>query len=104
MKLLWTAAVCATLAGPASAQSIPEMKLPEELDRAFREMMESLKPSLEQSLKLMESFGQIGDPRHYHLPEVLPNGDVILRRREDAPPYSPPAEVEEDQDGKGVRT
>lgn len=118
MKNVPTFLLCAALASvalPARAQQpdppsfTPQLKLPEELNDALRDMMEDLKPTLDETLKLMESFGAMGDPRHYHLPEILPNGDIILRRREDAPPYAPaePDATPEDEDGvpnKGIRT
>ena len=53
---------------------------------------------------MMESFGAMGDPRHYHLPEVLPNGDIIMRRREDAPAYEAPEAEEKPAIDKGIRT
>lgn len=34
-------------------------------------------------------LGQIDDLRNYRAPEVLPNGDIILRRIPDAPDYDP---------------
>ncbi|MEM7683461.1 MAG: hypothetical protein AAF293_01460 [Pseudomonadota bacterium] len=91
-------AVCA----PASAQSIPELKLPQELDKTFRKFMEDLKPSLDETFEYLDEFDGVGDPRNYHMPEVLPNGDIILRRREDAPEYQAPEGT--DEPAPGVRT
>ncbi len=73
----------------ALAQSSPETRLPEALDKAFREMMEELKPALTEMFKMIEQFEGVDDPRHYQMPEVLPNGDIIIRRRQDAPPFKP---------------
>jgi hypothetical protein len=54
----------------------------------------------------MRSLGAIDDPRHYQMPEILPNGDIIIRRREDAPalgpeeaPGAPGAPAEDPEDG-----
>ncbi|MEM7210523.1 MAG: hypothetical protein AAF479_01320 [Pseudomonadota bacterium] len=113
MKYAASVLLCAALVAPslpASAQSveppsfIPQLKLPEELDDALRKMMDDLKPTLDETMKMMESFGNMGDPRHYHLPEVLPNGDIIMRRREDAPAYEPPAPDPSTNGEKGIRT
>ena len=38
---------------------------------------------------LIDLMGKLDAARHYTAPEVLPNGDIIIRRREDAPPYDP---------------
>lgn len=75
----------------ASAEPAEEPRLPEMLDRALRELMDEVRPALEDALDYMQSFGAIDDPRHYALPEVLPNGDIIIRRRDGAPPYRPDA-------------
>ncbi len=88
---------------PAGAQS--ELEIPEELDRAFRDMLEDMKPLLDDALEFMEGFGGIDDPRHYLLPEVLPNGNIIIRRRPDAPDYVPPErELPEVQEDGSIKT
>jgi hypothetical protein len=33
--------------------------------------------------------------RNYDAPEVLPNGDIIMRRRDEAPTYEPDPETGE---------
>lgn len=110
MKYLIAAFLCAAISGPVAAQQanppsfFPQLKLPEQLNDTFRDMMEDLKPTLDQTFELMESFSTFGDPRHYHLPEVLPNGDIILRRKEDAPAIKPVAPEASPNDQKGVRT
>ena len=110
MKHLVICALCAALAAPAAAQQanppsiIPQLKLPEQLNDMFREMMEDMKPALDETLKLMESFGTVGDPRHYHLPEVMPNGDIILRRKRDAPLIEPSKPEATPNSETGVRT
>ena len=80
--------VTLSLAAPAMAQSEAEKRL-DEFDRTLRRMMEELKPALTDMFRLMEQFEGIDDPRHYQLPEVMPNGDIIIRRRPDAPPFKP---------------
>lgn len=68
------------------------------LERGMRLLMEGffaeMKPSLEglgEALEGLEPLmaqmaALIGDIRHYEAPERLPNGDIILRRKADAPP------------------
>ncbi|MBB5720875.1 hypothetical protein FHS72_000479 [Loktanella ponticola] len=43
-----------------------------------------------------ELLGQVDDFTRYHPPEFLPNGDIIMRRRDDAPDFEPelPREIE----------
>lgn len=52
------------------------------LDEA-RPMLEEIGPQLSQLLEIM------GDIRYYDKPIVLPNGDIIMRRNADAPPFNP---------------
>jgi hypothetical protein len=111
------ALAAALLAGsivPASTEPEDEFRLPERIDRALRDMMEDVKPTLDEALEYLRSFGAMDDPRHYEMPEILPNGDIIIRRREDAPefdpdaspnaPGAPPADDLPDEPEKGVRT
>lgn len=114
-RLLATALIIAGLApgagiAPAGAQSSgsDELRdLPERLDDALRELMERMKPALEGLADTLGAFEQIDSIEYYEAPEVLPNGDILIRRRDDAPPWPP----EEKQDGgdtketeQGVRT
>lgn len=62
----------------------------EQLEPQLKELQRDMQPALEESLRLMEQFRAMDDPRHYQMPEVMPNGDIIIRRREDAPPYEAP--------------
>jgi hypothetical protein len=74
---------------PAQAQPADEPQLSERIERALRDMMEGLEPALGDALEYMRSLGAIDDPLNYEMPEVLPNGDIIIRRREDAPELEP---------------
>lgn len=91
---------------PAPAPDPEELRLPQALDRACREMMQKMKPALDDALDYMRGFSGVDDPRNYELPEVLPNGDIIIRRRDDAPPFDPDLdEGEEDPAAEeGIRT
>jgi len=81
------------------APSNPELRLPEKLDKALREMMDHMKPALDDLLDTLEVFEQIDGLDNYERPEILPNGDIIIRRRDDAPEWQPP-DGEED----GIKT
>lgn len=50
-------------------------KQTEEMEPAIRDFVERMGPAL------TELMGKIGDLSAYHPPEVLPNGDIILRRK-----------------------
>ena len=83
------AAILSVIGIAGLAGAADDLPLSERLDRALRDMMEGVQPSLEGALDYLRSFGAIDDPRHYEAPEVLPNGDIIIRRRADAPEFRP---------------
>ncbi|MGI3165093.1 hypothetical protein [Pseudooceanicola sp. 200-1SW] len=39
---------------------------------------------------LAEALSKVGDLANYEAPVVLPNGDILIKRRDDAPQYAPP--------------
>ncbi|MEM6618040.1 MAG: hypothetical protein AAF631_01915 [Pseudomonadota bacterium] len=94
------------LAMPASAQddSAPDrfadlFKKLEELGGEARNLMEDwadeIGPRLEELGPLFDDLAsKIGDMSAYHAPEVLENGDIIIRRKraEDIPTEKPPAD------------
>jgi hypothetical protein len=114
LQFLFPTLLTATLlAFPAHAQSSPEQDLGETLDKALRNLMEKMAPALDDALKTVEplmnqaletmrEFDVVDDPRHYQMPEVLPNGDIIIRRRPDAPELPSRDETQTDL-GDGVR-
>lgn len=62
-----------------------------ELDRMGDEMalaLRDMQPALQELARM------IGDIRNYEPPEVLPNGDIIIRRKRPAPPPLPGNESE----------
>lgn len=104
--------IAALLATPATAQESDEgMNLIEEGAKMFmRGLMNEMEPAIDDMVALMEEFGpamqqfatemgpvlsemleRVDDFRHYEQPEFLPNGDIIIRRSPDAPPFDPPA-------------
>ena len=55
----------------------------------MRPMMEEMRPFFEEELMpMLERMGElVDDLSHYELPERLPNGDIVIRRSPDAPPF-----------------
>ncbi|EET46244.1 hypothetical protein [Thalassobium sp. R2A62] len=53
--------------------------LAQEMEPAIRNLVDEMGPAF---VELME---QIDDLSHYEAPEILPNGDIIIRRKEGAP-------------------
>lgn len=64
--------------------------------RAFAETME---PAMRQFVRemgpaLAEVLKKVDDLTMYHPPEMLPNGDIIMRRKQPVPPVAPEAPAE----------
>jgi len=56
-------------------------------------LAEKLGPALDElGPKFEELFAKIGDWSLYEAPEVLPNGDIIIRRKKPADPEKPAPE------------
>lgn len=60
----------------------------------FTGMAQELEPALEMLASemgpaLMELIQTLDSVRYYERPEILPNGDIIIRRSPDAPEYEP---------------
>jgi len=53
--------------------------------------IDSLGNSLSQVRPMIDDLlTRIGDIRNYEMPTTLPNGDILIRRKPDAPPYHAP--------------
>ncbi len=57
----------------------------------FRDLAQEMEPAIrsfatEMGPRLMELMALVDDLKHYSPPEMLENGDIIIRRRADAPP------------------
>lgn len=92
-------------AGPEAGTE--DRPLSERLDELFRDLMEQMKPALDELLETLEVLEGIDSIEHYQRPEILPNGDIIIRRREDAPPLPRPLPHDDGEDPAakpGVRT
>jgi|SRR5690606_27912545 len=61
-----------------------------ELQSGVGEAMREMQPALRQLAEMM------GDIRNYHAPEMLPNGDIIIRRKSPAESLVPPPGAEID--------
>ena len=107
--VLGSSLVAALVALPATAQDDPPSLMERGAEMFFQGMIEEIQPALEDfagmarevgpRLQLLvhemgpaltEIIGQIDDIRNYEPPAFLPNGDIILRRSPDAPPFKPP--------------
>jgi len=66
--------------------AIDELKgLADELKPAMRAFAETMGPAFADLIERLD------DIRNYEAPVILPNGDILIRRRPDAPPYQAPA-------------
>lgn len=68
---------------------------PNEMERGFDMFREGADAMLrgifgEVGPALRALADRIGDLRNYESPEVQENGDILIRRKPDAPPYVPP--------------
>ena len=64
------------------------------------EIRSSLEPALRQFMTeigpgFMDLMGEIGDLSAYHAPEVLPNGDILIRKRRPGEEDEGPRPLEE---------
>lgn len=73
--------------GMAQAQSRPPPTLEQQTDEAARAMRDAL----EKAMRVLD--GVLGSIPQYEAPEVLPNGDIIIRRipQTQRPPQRTPA-------------
>ena len=111
-QLLAPLLVVALLSAPAIAQETQESAEAGDLDEGFslleegaklifRGIMEEVGPSLDEMQQglgeagsklgpaLSQLMALVDDVKNYEAPERLPNGDVIIRRKPDAPPPPP---------------
>jgi hypothetical protein len=109
-----TLALSLALTSPAAAEQEQGFNLMEEGARLlFRGLMQEMEPALndldalsdelEPALRgfaenmgpaLGELLGKVDDFSKYHGPEILPNGDIIMRRKQSAAPSLPEGEID----------
>ncbi len=117
-RLIACVLLSATLAVPAAAQEDDAedgFNLMEEGARMMmRGLMAEMEPALEDLRDSLEDMGpafaefarsigpafadlleQVDDISNYEAPEILPNGDIIIRRKPDAPIWEPDPETGE---------
>jgi hypothetical protein len=117
-QLIAPLALCLSLTAVQAQEPLPEASgdvedgfslLGEGARLLFRGLMDEAEPMMDdmgQALKEMqpaarELLAMIGDLRHYEAPERLPNGDILIRRKADAPPLEPLPETAEPEAPKG---
>ena len=102
--LLASMVLAAALAAvPLRAEPAEETPLSERLEEVIRNLVEAVEPTLEQLRDTFAVFERIDSLEHYEKPEILPNGDIIIRRKEAAPPFEPSDPAEPGTE-PGVRT
>lgn len=101
-KAALAALLLAVSAGPGLADDDVDQGL-DLLGQGSRLLMQGLMDRIEPELKslaeemgpaLLQLQGLIGDLGNYHPPEVLPNGDIILRRKQPLQPVVPEGDIE----------
>jgi hypothetical protein len=81
--------LCLAVTAPALAQDQDQQADPPTAQQRFEELIDRLMGRLEPGF---ESLGEmLGDLSGWHAPEILPNGDILIRRR-DQPSEPPPTE------------
>lgn len=79
-------------ATPEGRPLMPFMELfTERSEEMMRQFLEDIGPEMEQLMdgllpELQRLADVLGGFVHYEMPEILPNGDIIIRRKPDAPP------------------
>ncbi|WP_170444831.1 hypothetical protein [Ruegeria arenilitoris] len=119
MKRLMLIGATALFAAPAAAQDEGGKSLMEQGAELFFEgLRKEMEPALEDLLGLAEQFGpamqsfveemgpalaeiggKVKDWSAYEAPEMLPNGDIIIRRKPDAPDQPDEVAPKEDDEG-----
>ena len=88
--------VAMLLALPAAAQDqppVPGEALGDRMGQLFSDLMAEVDPWM------ADLLDKLGDLTGWHAPEVLPNGDILIRRR--LPPDQPPDQPSDSESGSG---
>lgn len=105
LALVAMLAAASLRAEPAEGGDKPlsDKPLSEQLEEAIRGLVESMKPAIDELRATLQILEGIDSLEHYERPEVLPNGDILMRRKSDAPPFDPDAR-DAPGAGPGIRT
>ena len=113
LALMLALSPLATTAQEAAPETAPETAPTEEgpslmergLSLFFQGFQQEMEPALGEMGRVLEQLGptiapamerlmtMVDDMTNYEMPEMLENGDIIIRRKPDAPPVEPPAEA-----------
>ena len=64
--------------------------LRKEMAPALDDMRDSLGQAMDEMGPALKDLGaMVGDMKNFEAPEQLPNGDILIRRKADAPPFVP---------------
>ncbi|GAB4269001.1 MAG: hypothetical protein Kow0013_20180 [Pararhodobacter sp.] len=103
MRWMMVASFLAVLAGPVAAQEpCAGEECPRRLDGLLDDLLERVDPLLEQVNPWFSDLADmLGDLSGWHAPEVLPNGDILIRRRQSEPssPEDAPGDQPLEDDG-----
>lgn len=77
---------------PDQGASRAEDELQQKLEEAMRDLFDAVRPAIDEVQAVIDIFAKIDSLDYYDRPEILANGDILLRRRADAPPW-PPSEA-----------
>ncbi|KUP91112.1 hypothetical protein [Tritonibacter horizontis] len=121
----WALLLGLALAPVASAQDSgeadPDKGLMEQgMELFFEGLRREMAPTLDEAARLLAQVGpsmrnflmemgpalseiadQVEDWSLYEMPEILPNGDIIIRRKDDAAPDAPAPPAPETEEGDG---
>jgi hypothetical protein len=118
-RILMISSIVGALGAPAVAQEDNGKSLMEQGAELFFEgLRKEMEPALDELLGLADDFGpamqsffeemgpalaelagEIQDWSVYETPEVLPNGDIIIRKK---PTLDPPEDVEPEEESEGA--
>jgi hypothetical protein len=75
--------------------------LRKEMTPAMEDMRDSLGQAMDEMGPALKELGaMVGDMKNFEAPEQLPNGDIIIRRKADAPPFvAKPKDAPKQKDG-----
>ncbi|MEM9046135.1 MAG: hypothetical protein AAGC81_15720 [Pseudomonadota bacterium] len=98
-------AVAVTPSASFSQDIDPSEPLSEQLGEVLRGLQETIAPTLRKMIDQFSVLEDIDGFENYGKPEVLPNGDILIPRRPDAPDYKPPSKRDpQTLQHKGVET